>query len=66
MTDTVPTPVSPRARRRRRGVGVALAAGAVVLGGVGYLLFSGLDENIVYFLTPTELLAKGTQAQDRP
>ena len=54
---------SPRPRRGNR---VALVAGAVVLAGVGYLFFSGLDDNIVYFLTPTELLAKGTEGHDRP
>lgn len=59
MTATTPRP-------RRRGTRVALVAGAVVLAGVGYLLFSGLDDNIVYFLTPTELLAKGTEGQGRP
>ena len=60
MTDTI------NSRPRRRGSRVALVAGAVVLAGVGYLLFSGIDDNIVYFLTPTELLAKGTEGQGRP
>ena len=32
-----------------------------VVGGLAYLLFGGLQSNIVYFLTPAELLAKGTQ-----
>ena len=52
--------------RRRGSRRVALGLGAVVLGGIGYLLFSGLDDNIVYFLTPTELLAKGAAGEGRP
>ena len=31
-----------------------------------YLLYGGLDKNVVYFLTPKELLAKGTRAVDVP
>jgi cytochrome c-type biogenesis protein CcmE len=29
-------------------------------------LYGGLDQNVVYFLTPKELLAKGTRAVDVP
>jgi cytochrome c-type biogenesis protein CcmE len=38
---------------------------AVLLGIVAYLVWGGggLGDNLVYFLTPTELLAKGTSAQ---
>jgi cytochrome c-type biogenesis protein CcmE len=46
---------------------------AIIIGGVaiivaafGYLLYGGLDQNVVYFLTPKELLAKGTKAVDVP
>jgi cytochrome c-type biogenesis protein CcmE len=54
-------------RSKKRGRGVALAAGLVlVLGGFGYLLWGGIGENLVYFLTPNELLAKGTKAYDAP
>jgi cytochrome c-type biogenesis protein CcmE len=49
------------ARRAWIVVGVVL-----VLGAFGYLLYGGLDQNIVYFLTPQELLAKGTKGQDVP
>ncbi len=50
-----------------RGRGVALAIGLVlVLGGFGYLLYGGIGENLVYFLTPRELLAKGDRAYDAP
>ena len=38
----------------------------VILGAFGYLLYGGIGENLVYFLTPAELLAKGTSAVDTP
>lgn len=48
---------------RRRWVILGLA---VIIGAFGWLLFGGLDKNVVFFLTPVELLAKGTDAVDRP
>jgi cytochrome c-type biogenesis protein CcmE len=54
-------------RRLRAGKSLALVAGLViVLGGFGYLLYGGIGENLVYFLTPHELLAKGDRAYDAP
>lgn len=54
-------------RTKSRGRVIALAIGLVlVLGGFGYLLYGGIGENLVYFLTPNELLAKGTRAYDTP
>ncbi|MEP6495029.1 MAG: cytochrome c maturation protein CcmE [bacterium] len=38
----------------------------VIVGTFVYLLYGGLDKNVVYFLTPKELLAKGTRAVDVP
>jgi cytochrome c-type biogenesis protein CcmE len=38
----------------------------IVLGGFGYLVWGGLDDNLVYFLTPTELMAKGDSAANKP
>ncbi|HEY0671138.1 MAG TPA: cytochrome c maturation protein CcmE, partial [Longimicrobiales bacterium] len=38
----------------------------VVLGGFGYLIYGGLDDNLVYFLTPSELMAKGDSAHGKP
>lgn len=35
-----------------------------VVGGLAYLLLGGLSSNIVYFLTPGELIAKGASAID--
>ncbi|HUG41019.1 MAG TPA: cytochrome c maturation protein CcmE [Longimicrobiales bacterium] len=38
----------------------------LVLSGFGYLVWGGLGSNIVYFLTPTELMARGNAAFDAP
>lgn len=38
----------------------------VIAGTFGWLLYGGLDRNVVFFLTPAELLAKGTDAVDIP
>lgn len=43
-----------------------IAGMVVVLGGFGYLLYGNIGSNIVYFLTPKELLEKGTAAYDEP
>ncbi len=37
-----------------------------ILAGIGYLLWGGLEENLVYFVTPTELFAKGGEAVGNP
>ncbi|OGQ05826.1 MAG: hypothetical protein A2W61_06850 [Deltaproteobacteria bacterium RIFCSPLOWO2_01_44_7] len=39
---------------------------AIIVGGLSYLIFGKLEKNIVYFVTPTELLAKGDLAYDKP
>jgi Cytochrome c-type biogenesis protein CcmE len=43
-----------------------IAGIAIIVAVFGYLLYGGLDKNVVYFLTPRELLAKGTQGVDVP
>src|SRR5919201_4113895 len=54
----------PQERTRRRAIGVVgLAA---VVGAFGYLLYGGIGENLVYFWSPGELLAKGSAAYDKP
>lgn len=41
--------------------------GIAVIGAcLGWLLFGEIEENIVYFVTPTELLEKGEAAYDQP
>lgn len=52
-------------KKRGRVIGGALAL-VIVLGGFGYLLYGNIGDNIVYFLTPSELLAKGEKAFDAP
>lgn len=49
----------------KKGIGL-VAAGAVVLSAFGYLVYGGIGDNIVYFLTPAELLEKGEAAYDAP
>lgn len=54
-------------RIKMRGRAIALALGLVlVLGGFGYLMYGGIGENLVYFYTPNELLAKGDKVVDAP
>ena len=44
-----------------------IIAGAIVIVGVfAWLLFGGLEKNVVFFLTPQELLAKGTDGVGVP
>ena len=39
---------------------------AVIVAVFGWLLFGGLEKNVVFFLTPRELLAKGTDGVGVP
>lgn len=39
---------------------------AVIIAVFGWLLFGGLEKNVVFFLTPQELLAKGTDGVGVP
>jgi cytochrome c-type biogenesis protein CcmE len=41
------------------GVGIIAAA-------FGFLVYSGIEQNLVYFVTPSELLERGEQAYDTP
>ena len=45
---------------------IVIAGAAVIVAAFAYLLYGGLDKNVVYFLTPHELLAKGTKGVDVP
>jgi cytochrome c-type biogenesis protein CcmE len=49
----------------RKRATLAVAA-AILLAVFGYLLYGGIDQNVVFFLTPQELLAKGNTAYDVP
>ena len=54
LAPPVPPPVPPRGRRW--GI---LAGAAIVVGVIAYLAFSSVGNALVYYLTPTELLARG-------
>ena len=46
---------------------VFMVVAVILIGtGLGYLLWGGLEKNMVYFVTPTELLAKGRAAVGNP
>ncbi|HSJ05831.1 MAG TPA: cytochrome c maturation protein CcmE [Longimicrobiales bacterium] len=51
--------------RRGKLVGGILAT-VIILSGFGYLMYGGIGENLVYFVTPGELLARGSEAYDKP
>lgn len=48
---------------KRIGMGVAALA---IVGTFGFLIYGGIGENLVYFLTPQELFARGDRAYDVP
>jgi cytochrome c-type biogenesis protein CcmE len=43
-----------------------IAAAVLIALGIAYVLWGGLEENLVYFVTPSELLAKGEGAVGNP
>jgi cytochrome c-type biogenesis protein CcmE len=40
-------------------------AGVIVAAAFGYLMFGGLESNVVYFLTPAELIGRGDAVYDQ-
>ena len=58
---TVASPVEPVLPPRRRPWGILVLV-AVVVAVVAYLAFSGIGSALVYYLTPSELLARGDAA----
>ena len=55
--------MTPSSGRRRAMRGALVLA---ILGALGYLFYGGIGDNLVYFWTPSELLARGDDAYDRP
>lgn len=45
---------------------LSAAAVLAIAGAIAYVLWGGLEQNLVYFVTPTELLAKGSKAVGNP
>ena len=58
---TVSAPLEPVLPPRRRPWGILVLV-AVVLAVIAYLAFSSVGSALVYYLTPTELLAQGDDA----
>jgi len=58
---TVTRPEAPPLPQRRRRWGLLLAVG-VVVAVIGWFALSGIGSALVYYLTPTELAARGGEA----
>ncbi|HEX2222111.1 MAG TPA: cytochrome c maturation protein CcmE [Candidatus Limnocylindria bacterium] len=58
---TVRAPAPPALPRRRRRWGIVLGA-AVALGAIVLLAFGSIGSALVYYLTPSELVARGERA----
>jgi cytochrome c-type biogenesis protein CcmE len=58
-------PSQPPVPARRSRWGLLLGVG-IVAAVIGWLAFSGIGNALVYYLTPTELLAKGEAAYAEP
>lgn len=52
--------------KRKRSRWFLIAAAVVILGGFSYLVYGGIESNLVYFLTPSELKDKGDAAFNEP
>jgi cytochrome c-type biogenesis protein CcmE len=52
--------------RSSKGHVQVLIGSLVIILSLGYLVFGGLRETMVYFVTPTELRAQGTQGMGKP
>lgn len=49
----------------QKRIGLVFAIG-VIVAGLGFLLFGKLEKNLVYFVTSSELLAKGDLGVEKP
>lgn len=52
-------------QRKRRRLGVVIGA-VIILSGFTYLLSGQIGSNLVYFLTPAEVVAKGPSIYGEP
>lgn len=64
MSTTDEQGIAPPRKNTKRPF--AIGAMVVIIGAFGYLMYGGVEENLVYFLTPSELIAKGEKVMDRP
>jgi len=65
VLDAESTKTQSRSRNPSRKP-LAIAALVVMVSAFGYLTYGGVEDNLVYFLTPKELVAKGDKAMGRP
>lgn len=56
----------PASRTQRRARNRLIVGGLVIVASIVALIALGLGRNVVYFLTPSELLAQGGRVVDRP
>ena len=47
----------------RRSTRSLIAGGLVIAAVLGFLIYQGISNNLVYYITPSELLAKGAAAE---
>ena len=59
-------PATPVPTPRKRSLALPIAAVVVLVAAFGWLIWGGLDKNVVFFLTPNELIAKGPQGMNVP
>ncbi len=57
---------APSVQTRRRKRILPIAGVVVILATLIFMFYGGIGSNLVYFLTPGELLARGEKAYDRP
>ena len=50
----------------KKGKTGAIVGAAVIVLGIAYVVSGQIGDNLVYFLTPGELLAQGTEVVDKP
>ena len=57
-------PVTHAPRKRSKALAIAAVVGLAAA--FGWLIWGGLDKNVVFFLTPNELLARGAMGMNVP
>lgn len=66
MSDSMNDYVAPAAASKPNKRPMIIGAIVALVGAFGYLAYGGVEDNLVYFLTPSELVAKGGDVVGRP
>lgn len=66
MSDSMNDNVAPVAASKPNKRPMIMVAIVALVGAFGYLAYGGVEDNLVYFLTPSELVAKGGDVVGRP